>query len=104
MTLPLTAIAVLAGGTLAFRLAGPLLHDRLALGDRTRALLTDAATLLLIALVATAALTEGQGAAGWSRPAGVLVAAVLAVRRAPLPVVVLAAVATTAVLRLCGVP
>ncbi|MFD7508198.1 AzlD domain-containing protein [Streptomyces sp. NPDC059853] len=102
--LPLTAIAVLAAGTLAFRLAGPLLHHRLAPGERTRALLADAATVLLVALVATAALTEGQGAAGWSRPAGVLVGGALALRRAPLLAVVVAAAGTTAVLRLLGVP
>ena len=59
--------------------------------------------MLLAALAATSALTEGHGFAGWARPAGVLVGAVLAVRRIPLPLVVVAAAATTALLRLAGV-
>jgi hypothetical protein len=67
-------------------------------------LLTAAAAVLLTALAATSALTAGHGFAGWGRPAGVAVGAVLAVRRAPFPVVVIAACATTAVLRLLGVP
>jgi hypothetical protein len=62
------------------------------------------ATAVLTALVATAALTQGHGFAGWARPAGVLVGGVLAVRRVPFPVVVIAAAATTAVLRWSGVP
>jgi hypothetical protein len=56
-----------------------------------------------VALVVVAALTERHGFAGWARPAGVLVAGVLAYRRAPFPVVVLAAAATTALLRLGGI-
>ena len=101
--MPVFAIAMLAAGTYAFRLAGPLFQHRLRLPDRVRRLLSVAAAVLLIALVATAALTEGHGSAGWARPAGVLVGGVLAVRRMPFPVVVIAATATTAVLRLCGV-
>jgi hypothetical protein len=46
---------------------------------------------------------EGDHLAGVARPAGVLVAGVLVLRRAPFPVVVVAAAATTAVLRLVGV-
>jgi hypothetical protein len=65
--------------------------------------MTTAATLLLTALVATSALTQDGGFAGWSRTAGVAVAAVLALRRAPFPAVVVAAAGTTAVLRLLGV-
>lgn len=66
-------------------------------------LLTSAATVLLVALAATSALTADGGFAGWARPAGVLAAAVLAVRRLPFPVVVLAAALVTALLRLAGV-
>lgn len=101
--MPLTALLVLALGTYAFRLAGPLLRDRFELPDPVQRLLTTAAAVLLVALVTTAALTEGQGFAGWARPAGVLVAGVLALRRAPFPVIVLAAAGTTALLRLLGV-
>ncbi len=101
--MPMTAIIALAGATYAFRLAGPLLRDRIALPAAATRLFTDAAAVLLIALAATSALTVGHGFAGWARPSGVLVAGVLAVRRAPFPVVVLAAAATTALLRLAGV-
>ena len=101
--MPLLAIAVLAAGTYAFRLAGPAFRHRMRIPDRLERLLTVASAVLLTALVATAALTEGDGFAGWARPAGVLVGGALAVRRAPFPVVVVAAAATTAVLRLSGV-
>ncbi|MGK5555031.1 AzlD domain-containing protein [Actinomadura kijaniata] len=100
--MPVLAIAALAAGTYALRLAGPLLQGRLRLPERLRDLLTDAATVLLVTLAATAALTQGDGPAGWARPAGVLVAAVLVLRRAPFPLVVIAAAATCALLRLCG--
>jgi branched-subunit amino acid transport protein len=103
-TLPMTAILLLAAGTYAFRLAGPLLRERLGPADRLTRPLAAATTVLLLALVATSALTENQDFAGWSRPAGVLAAAALALRRAPFPVVVLTAAATTALLRLCGIP
>ena len=101
--MPLAAIAVLALGTFAFRVVGPLTRHRVTLSPRVEGLLTDAAVVLLVALVATSALTQGHGAAGVARPAGVLVAGVLAWRRAPFPVVVIAAAGTTAVLRLAGV-
>jgi uncharacterized membrane protein len=99
----LIAILALAGGTYAFRVAGPVLHARIQLSDRVRRLLSVAAGVLLVALVATAALTEGHGFAGWARLAGVLVGGALAIRRLPFLVVVAAAVVTTAGLRLLGV-
>ncbi|HYB86938.1 MAG TPA: AzlD domain-containing protein [Streptosporangiaceae bacterium] len=102
--MPLLAIAALAAGTYAFRLAGPVLGHRLRIPGRVQRLLAVAVAVLLTALVATGAVTEGHGFAGWARPAGVLVGGVLAVRRAPFPLVVIAAAATTAILRLAGVP
>jgi branched-subunit amino acid transport protein len=99
----LLAILALAGGTYAFRAAGPVLHGRIQLSDRVRRLLSVAAGVLLVALVATAALTAGHGFAGWARPAGVLVGGVLALRRLPFLVAVVGAVVTTAGLRLLGV-
>ncbi|MFI5643606.1 AzlD domain-containing protein [Kitasatospora sp. NPDC051705] len=101
--MPLYAVLLLAVGTYAFRLAGPLLGHRLALSERLRHLLAVAAAVLLVALAATGALTQGHGFAGVARPAGVLVAGVLALRRAPFPLVVVAGAVTTALLRLCGV-
>jgi branched-subunit amino acid transport protein len=102
--MPLLAIAALAAGTYAFRLAGPLSRNRLRIPRRLQHLLSAATAVLLTALVATAALTQGHGFAGWARPAGVLVAGALALGHAPFPVVVAAAAATTALLRLAGIP
>lgn len=101
--MPLLAIAALAAGTYAFRLAGPLTSNRLRIPDRLQHLLTVAAAVLLTALAATSALTQGHGFAGWARPAGVLVGAVLAARRVPFPIVIIAAAATAALLRLAGI-
>ena len=100
----LAAIIVLALGTYAYRIVGPILGGRLKLSDRVRRILLVAAAVLLLALVTTAAFTQGHGFAGWARPAGIGVGAVLAVRRAPFVLVVVAAAATTALLRLAGVP
>jgi len=102
--MPMTAIVALGVLTYAFRFTGPLLRGRVTVPVAAERLFADAASVLLIALAATAALTAGHGFAGWARPAGVLVAGVLAARRAPFPVVVLAAAGVTALLRLAGVP
>lgn len=99
----IAAILALAVGTYALRLAGVLLRERLKLSDRTRRLLPIAAAALLAALAATAALTQGVGSAGVARPAGVAVGALLAWRRAPFVLVILAAAGTAAGLRLAGV-
>jgi branched-subunit amino acid transport protein len=96
------AVVLLAAGTYAFRVSGPVLRRRIELSSRVRGMLSVAATVLLCALVATSALTAGHAFAGWARPAGVLVGGVLAARRAPFLVTVVAAVATTAVLRRLG--
>jgi len=101
--MPVTAIVALAVVTYAFRLAGPLLRGRVTVPAAAERVFADAATVLLIALAVTSALTAGHGFAGWARPAGALVAGVLVARRAPFPVVVLAAAAVTALLRLAGV-
>jgi branched-subunit amino acid transport protein len=99
-----TAIIVLAVGTYAARLAGPLLRSRIAVSERVTGVLSLAAVALLAALIATSALVGEAGFVGWARPAGVAVGAVLAWRRLPFVVVVLAAAVTAAVLRLAGVP
>ena len=97
------AVVLLAAGTYAFRVCGPVLHRRIELSSRVRGILSVAATVLLCALVATSALTAGHAFAGWARPVGVLVGGVLAARRAPFLAAVIAAVVTTAVLRRLGV-
>ncbi len=102
--LVVAGLLTLAAGTFAFRFAGPVLRQRIAFPPWAERLLEAAAVVLLAALVATTALTKGHGFAGLARPVGVLVGGVLAWRKAPFLVVVLAAAATTAVLRLLGVP
>ncbi|MER6348326.1 AzlD domain-containing protein [Streptomyces sp. NPDC001532] len=103
MNATVAMILALAVGTYAFRLAGPVLHGRVEVPARVQELLSAGAVVLLVALLATGALTETGGFAGWARPAGVLVAVVLAWRRAPFVVVVLGAAGTTALLRAAGV-
>jgi branched-subunit amino acid transport protein len=100
----IAAILALAVGTYTLRLTGVLLRDRLNLSHRVRRVLPMAAAALLAALALTAALTESGAFAGIARPAGVAVGALLAWRRAPFVVVVIAAALTAAGLRLAGVP
>ena len=102
-TLVVAGMATLAAGTYAFRLSGQLLRARISFPPRAEKLLEGAAVVLLAALVATTAPTQGHGFAGIARPVGVLVGGVLAWRKAPFLVVVIAAAATTAVLHLLGV-
>jgi branched-subunit amino acid transport protein len=94
------AIGVLAVGTYAMRLAGPLLRSRVTLSETVKRYLSLGAVALLAALIATAALVEHGGFAGVARAAGVAVGAVLAWRRLPFVVVVVAAAATAALIRL----
>jgi len=103
-TLVVAGLLTLSAGTFAFRFSGPVLRQRLAFPPWANRLLESAAVVLLAALVATTALTREHGFAGLARPAGVLVGGVLAWCRAPFLVVVLAAAAVTAALRLLGVP
>lgn len=97
------AVLALAVGTFAIRYAGPLLRDRVDVSKQTEQLLNRAATVVLVALVATSAIIVDGRWAGWALPAGVLVGGVLAWRKASLAVVVIAAAATTALLRLAGI-
>ena len=103
-TLVVAGMLTLSAGTLAFRFSGPVLRERIAFPPWAERLLEVAAVVLLAALVATTALTKGHGFAGVARPAGVLAAGVLAWRKAPFLIVVLAAAGITAILRLLGVP
>ncbi|MCF7549247.1 AzlD domain-containing protein [Pseudonocardia sp. WMMC193] len=98
------ALLALAVGTYGIRLAGILLRDRLRLPERATRLLDLGATALLIALVATAALTEDGGFAGWARPAGVVAGAAAALLKAPFVLVVVLAAGVAAGLRAVGIP
>jgi len=66
--------------------------------------MTVGVAVLFSALVATSALIDNQEFVGFARPAGVLVGGILAWRKAPFVLVVIAAAATAAGLRLVGVP
>jgi branched-subunit amino acid transport protein len=98
-----SGMLVLAAGTYTFRLAGPALRSRIVLPPAAGRVLEAAAVVLLAALAATTALMTGHGFAGFARPAGVLVAGVLAWRKVPFVLVVLAAAGTAALLRVSGV-
>lgn len=102
--LTIAAVGLLAAGTFACRYAGPLLRSSVPISATTEQLLSRGATVLLVAIVVIAALVEGHGFAGYARPAGVVIAGLLAWRKAPFLLVVLAAATTTALLRLLGVP
>lgn len=65
--LPMTAIVALAALTYAMRLAGPLLRGRVTVPPTAERLFADSATVLLIALAATSALTAGHAFAGHGR-------------------------------------
>lgn len=99
-----TALLVLAVGTYGIRLAGIVLRDRLRLPTRVTRLMDLSATALLVALVATAALTADGGFAGWARPAGVAAGALAAWLKAPFVAVVVLAAGVAAGLRALGVP
>lgn len=99
----MVAVLLLAAGTYSLRVLGPALRRR-GLPERAEELMSTGATVLLVALIATASVMDGQRFAGVALPVGVLLGGVLAWRKAPFIVVVVAAAACTAGLRLLGVP
>ncbi|WP_433829135.1 AzlD domain-containing protein [Actinoplanes sp. CA-015351] len=100
----IAAIVVLGVGTYVIRLSGVLLRERLELSESLQRVLPMAAAALLTALAATAVLMAGSEFAGVARPTGVLIGGLLAWRRAPFVVVVVAAAGVAALLRLAGIP
>ncbi|AFJ45208.1 AzlD domain-containing protein [Shimwellia blattae] len=99
----LSGIALLSVGTYLMRFGGVKLGSKLALSEHARALLSDAATTLLFAVALSAALYEDGHFAGAARVSGVAVALLLAWRKAPLILVIIAAAVVTALLRLAGI-
>ncbi|WNV74298.1 AzlD domain-containing protein [Geodermatophilus sp. DSM 44513] len=99
-----TAVALLATGTLALRLSGLLLRRRIDLTPRTQTLIATTVAVLFCAVVATSTLLQDGQWPGPARLAGVLVAGILAWRGTPLVLIGLAAAVTTACLRLLGIP
>lgn len=99
LTIPLLALII---GTYALRMVGPALRTRATIPPRIDKVMNTAVAVIFVALVATSTLLVGKDFAGFALPAGVAVAAVLAWRRSPFVVIVLAAAATTAGLRWVG--
>ena len=97
-------IGLLAAGTWLMRFAGVRLGNGLPLSERSQQMLSDAATVLLLAVAATTTLFEGQHFSGMARIIGVGFALLLAWRRAPLIIIILGAALMTALLRYFGVP
>lgn len=95
---------ILGAGTFALRAAGPALRSRVVISPRVERLMAVAVVVLFAALIATSALIQNHAFAGVARPAGVAVGGLLAWRKAPFVVVVIAAAGVAAVLRLIGVP
>lgn len=102
ITLIIAGIALLSVGTYLMRFGGARLGNKLALSERSHALLSDAATTLLFAVALAATLYEGEHFAGMARVLGVMFALFLAWRKMPLIVVILSAAVVTALLRLAG--
>ncbi|MEX0446059.1 AzlD domain-containing protein [Xenorhabdus sp. SGI246] len=96
-------IAILSLGTYLMRFGGAKLGNRLALSERSQALLSDAATTLLFSVALAATFYEGEHFAGMARVIGVAIAIFLAWKKVPLIVVILAAALITALLRYMGI-
>lgn len=102
ITLFIVGMAVLSAGTYLMRLGGAKLGSRLALSERSQALLSDAATVLLFSVALATTFYEGEHFAGMARVLGVGFAVFLAWRKMPLIVVIISAAVITALLRLAG--
>lgn len=99
MTLFIAGIAILSLGTYLMRLGGAKLGNRLAFSERSQALLSDAATVLLFSVALATTFYEGAHFAGMARVLGVAFAVFLAWRKVPLIGVIIAAAVVTALLR-----
>jgi branched-subunit amino acid transport protein len=97
-----SVLLALGGASYALKAVGPLLASGRQLGQQTRRVLELVAVPLLAALIVVQALSTGHRLVIDARAAALTVAAVLAWRRAPFLVVVLASAATAALLRALG--
>lgn len=102
ITLFIVGMAILSAGTYLMRLGGAKLGSHLALSERSQALLSDAATVLLFSVALATTFYEGEHFAGMARVLGVGFAVFLAWRKMPLIVVIISAAVITALLRLAG--
>lgn len=99
-----TWVIVLAvgAGTMAIKAAGPVLLGGRALPAPVQSVVALLAPALLAALVATTTFASGQSLVVDARVAGVGVAVVALLLRAPVLVVVLLAAAAAAIVRIAG--
>jgi uncharacterized membrane protein len=95
-------VVAVAAGTMMIKAAGPVLLGSRVLPAAVRAVVALLAPALLAALVATSTVSTGQELVVDARVAGVGVAAVALLLRAPVLLVVVLAAATAAVVRLVG--
>lgn len=100
----IAGIAVLSLGTWLMRFGGAKLGNRIALSERAQGILSDSATTLLFAVALATTFYEGAEFAGMARLCGVAVAVMLAWRKTPLIIVIIAAAAVTALMRWLGMP
>lgn len=99
MTALWIAVAVTAAGSYALKLAGFALPRRVVDHASVRGAVELAPVALLAALIAVGAFTTARELAVDARAAGLAVAALLVVARAPFIVIVVAAAVTAAALR-----
>lgn len=97
-----TAIAVLAAGAYAWKALGVVVLGRLGLHLRVIDVVGLLPAALLAGVIVLQTLTDGTSLVVDARLAGVAVGAVAAWRKAPLPVVLVVAAVTTALLRAVG--
>jgi len=94
-----TTVALLAVGVYGQRALGAIAVDPTKLDARLQRVLTALPLAIISAVIALQAVTSDRAIAIDARAAGLAVAALCAWRRLPLLVTVLAAAATTAILR-----
>jgi branched-subunit amino acid transport protein len=94
------AIGALAAISFGLKMLGPVLVGDRALGRRTREIVALLPVPLLAALIVIGAFADGHSLHLDARAPALAVAGVLVVRRAPFLVVICAAAATAAALRL----
>lgn len=95
-------VLAVSGGTIVIKAAGPVLLGGRPLPDRVHRMVAMLAPALLAALVATAALGNGQQLVLDAPVIGVGAAALAILLHAPILVVVIVAAAAAAVARLAG--
>lgn len=102
MTLFIVGIAMLSPGTYLMRLGGAKLGSRLAFSERSQALLSDAATVLLFSVALATTFTKVNTSLAW--PAcWAWLCGISRWRKMPLIVVIVAAAVVTALLRIAGI-